>query len=190
MGDETDALDLPLHQVSGNLDRGHISEINRQELSEQAQAINTALNRYYSGDSNFNNVLDDLEDLGYTDERARQIRASAQVERDIRFQTGSPSNLTPNQLDFIQTNRVGGRRVMINEHFQVFTDADGRQYVNDNRVRQVDGTPARLFLPAPEEFNPLTLQQQEEQQRRIDEARPDFLEDFIDFNYHHIQAID
>ena len=124
--------------------------------------------------------LDDLEDLGYTDERARQIRASAQVERDIRFQTGSPSNLTPNQLDFIQTNRIGGRRVMINEHFQVFTDADGRQYVNDNRVREVDGTPARLFLPAPEQFNPLTLQQQEEQQRRIDEARPDFLEDFID----------
>ncbi len=183
MGDETDALDLPLHQVSGNLDRGHISEINRQELSEQAQAINTALNRYYSGDSNFNNVLDDLEDLGYTDERARQIRASAQVERDIRFQTGSPSNLTPNQLDFIQTNRLGGRRVMINEHFQVFTDADGRQYVNDNRVREVDGAPARLFLPAPEQFNPLTLQQQEEQQRRIDEARPDFLEDFVEFNY-------
>ena len=183
MGDETDALDLPLHQVSGNLDRGHISEINRQELSEQAQAINTALNRYYSGDRNFNNVLDDLEDLGYTDERARQIRASAQVERAIRMETGSPSNLTPNQLDFIQTNRIGGRRVMINEHFQVFTDADGRQYVNDNRVREVDGTPARLFLPSPEQFNPLTLQQQEEQQRRIDEARPDFLEDFIEFNY-------
>ncbi len=183
MGDETDALDLPLHQVSGNLDRGHISEINRQELSEQAQAINTALNRYYSGDRNFNNVLDDLEDLGYTDERARQIRASAQVERAIRMETGSPSNLTPNQLDFIQTNRIGGRRVMINEHFQVFTDSDGRQYVNDNRVREVDGTPARLFLPAPEQFNPLTLQQQEEQQRRIDEARPDFLEDFIEFNY-------
>ena len=57
MGDETDALDLPLHQVSGNLDRGHISEINRQELSEQAQAINTALNRFYSCDSNFNNDI-------------------------------------------------------------------------------------------------------------------------------------
>jgi len=183
MGDDLDGLDLPQHLVSGNLDRGHVSEINREELAEQAGALNTALSNYYSGNTNFNTVLDDLEDIGYTEERARQIRESAQLERTIRTQTGQPSNLTPNQLTFLQTNRLAGQRFNVNQNFAVLLDQDNRQYILDRRVREVDGSPSRLYLPAPEQFNPLTIEQQQTQQQRLEEARPDFLQDFVLFEY-------
>ena len=182
MGDEIDGLDLPLHEQSGNMDRGHASELNNNELAEQSTQLNNVLNQYYSGGANFNEVLDNLEDIGYTEERAHQIRATAQIERTIRVQNdGVSSGLAPNQLSFLQgTNH---RAIFQTSGYHVYTDTDGRQYLHDNRVREDDGTPSRLYLPAPEQFNPLTIAQEEEQQQRIDSVRPDFLDDFILFDY-------
>ena len=177
MGDQVDGLDLPLHEQSGNMSRGQISELNQRELQEQSGALDQVLEPYYRGDINFNQVLTEITNLGYTDDRARQIRQAAQTERTIRFQTGHPSELTPNQLNFLERNH----RSMLNAQFQIHTDPDGRQYVDDPRVREVDGTPSKLYLPDPVPFNPLTIAQQEEQQRRLDNARPDFLEDFAVF---------
>ena len=184
MGDNVavDGLDLPLHEQSGNMDRGHASELNNNELAEQSTQLNNVLNQYYSRGTNFNEVLQDLEDIGYTEERAHQIRATAQIERTIRIQNdGVSSGLAPNQLSFLQgTNH---RAIFQTSGYHVYTDTDGRQYLNDNRVREDDGTPSRLYLPAPEQFNPLTIAQQEEQQQRLDSVRPDFLDDFILFDY-------
>lgn len=183
MGDEIDGLDLPEHLVSGNMDRGQVSEINRQEEGEQAIALESVLTNYYSGNSNFNTVLRDLTDLGYTEERAEQIRQSAHEERIIRTQTGEASGLTPNQLSFIETNRLAGQSIQISHNFQVLLDGDNRQYILDRRVREDDGTPSRLYLPAPEQFEALTIAQQEIQQQRLEEARPDFLQNFVLFDY-------
>ena len=103
MGDEIDGLDLPIHHQSGNMDTGHASSINSQELAEQSGQLNSVLENYYdiSSGVNFNTVLDNIEDLGYTEERARTIRNNAQIERTYREQNnGIPSELTPNQLAF------------------------------------------------------------------------------------------
>jgi len=181
MGDEVDEIGLVLHEQSGNHTAGQVSAINQRELQTQAGALDTVLEDYYSGgDLNFNEVLDAIQDLGYTDERARQIRANAQVERTIRMQTGQPSDLAPNQLLFLNRNH----RAVLSSQFEVHIDnnfSPPRQYVDDFRVREDDGTPAKLYIPGPEAFNPLTIRQQQEQERRIDEALPDFLEDIEPF---------
>ena len=187
MGDEVDAFDLPLHEQSGLLDRGTIDRTNEQELQDQAGALNNVLEDYYSGRTNFGNVLPEIENLGYSTERARSIRRSAQVERTIRLQVGgasvqqhnpgTPSDLTPNQLLAIDRSNLP-----INQRFHVYTSDDGRQFVYDPRVRDVDGGPSRFFLPAPEQFNPLTLAQQDEQRQRLEEAAPAFLQSFEPLN--------
>ena len=174
MGDEVDGLDLPIHEQSGNMSRGQISELNERELQEQSGALDTVLENYYTGGTNFNQVLTEITNLGYTEDRARQIRQSAQTERTIRSQTGHPSDLTPNQLRFLQRNH----QVLQYDNFEIHTDSDGRSYIDDPRVRELDGRPSKLYLPAPEEFNPLTIAQQQEQQERLEQARPDFLQDF------------
>ncbi len=178
--EELDTFDLPLHEQSGLLDRTTIDQTNAAELGEQAAALNDALNNYYSGETNFNEVFNDLTNLGYSQDRARSIRHAAQTERTIRFQTGSgdiashnpgtPSGLAPNQLLAIA---AAGRP--ITGRFHVYTGDDGRQFFYDTRNRETDGTPSRIFLPAPEQFNPLTEAQQAEQEQREQELAPSFL---------------
>ena len=177
MGDQIDGLDLPIHQQSGNMDREQISELNERELSEQSGALNQVLERYYSGENNFNEVFTELIDLGYSQGRARQIRQSAQTERAIRHSTGHPSDLTPNQLRFLERNH----QLLQYDNFEIHTDDDGRQYIDDRRVREDDGTPARLYIPESIPFNPLTIRQQQEQQERLENVRPEFLDDFLIF---------
>lgn len=190
MGDEVevDSFEIPLHEQSGLVDKGTIDRTNLQELQQQAGALNNVLNRYYSGELNFGSVLPELQNLGYSQERAQQLRRIAQTERTIRIQVGganvqqhnagTPSNLTPNQLEAIDRADlpIGGR-------FHIYTGDDGRQFIYDYRVREDDGTPARFFLPAPEEFNPLTLSQQQEQEQRLQDAAPSFLIRLDPFNY-------
>ncbi len=190
MGDEVevDSFEIPLHEQSGLIDKGTIDRINLQEIQQQAGALNNVLTRYYSGELNFGTVLPEIENLGYSQERAQQLRRIAQTERTIRVQAGganiqqhnagTPSNLTPNQLEAIDRAnlQIGGR-------FHVYTGDDGRQFVYDYRVREDDGTPARFFLPAPEEFNPLTLSQQQEQDERLQDVAPSFLIRLDPFNY-------
>jgi len=173
-----DELDLPRHEQSGNLDRGQIALINQREEGEQAGALESVLETYYRGETDFNEVFREISELGYTQDRTRQIRSAAQVERTIRNNIGHPSDLSPNQLNFLQRYHS----VISNRQFAIHTDGDGRQYVDDNRVREDDGTPSRLYLPEKQEYNALTIAQQEEQQRRLDDARPDFLQDFQQFN--------
>ena len=173
-----DELDLPIHEQSGNLDRGQVSTLNQREQGEQAGALESVLETYYRGETDFNEVFGEIQDLGYTRDRTRQIRSAAQVERNIRNNIGHPSDLSPNQLTFLQNQHS----VISNRQFAIHTDEDGRQYVDDNRVREDDGTPSRLYLPEKQEYNALTIAQQQEQQRRIDDARPVFLEDFQQFN--------
>ncbi len=177
---DVDSFDLPLHEQSGLLDRTTIDQANAAELGEQAAALNDALNNYYSGETNFNEVFDDLINLGYSEDRARSIRQASQMERTIRFQTGgsdiashnpgTPSNLAPNQL--IAIARAGAP---VTGRFHVYTGDDGRQFFYDTRTREVDGTPSRIFLPAPVQFNPLTEAQQAEQEQREQELAPTFL---------------
>ena len=85
MGDEIDGLNLPEHQQSGNQSIGQVSELNQNERGEQAGALNSVLEQYYTlhGGLNFNTVLNEIRDLGYTQERAEQIREDAQTERTI-----------------------------------------------------------------------------------------------------------
>jgi len=178
MGDEIDGLDLPLHEQSGNMDRNQISEINQRELQEQSGALSNVLESYYSGNQNFNEVLSSISDLGYSEDRARQIRATAQTERTIRIQTGHASDLAPNQLEFLNRNH----QTLLNDRFNIHTASDGRRYIDDARVRELDGTPSRLYIPDPIPFNPLTISQQQEQEERLNQARPEFLEDFEVFD--------
>ena len=180
MGTEVDTFDLPLHEQSGLLDRTTIDQTNAAELGDQAAALNSVLNNYYSGETNFNEVFGALQEIGYSEDRARTIRSSAVVERTIRFQTGgsdiashnpgTPSNLAPNQLLAIRNTGAP-----ITGRFHIYTGDDGRQFFYDTRTRADDGSPSRVFLPAPEQFNPLTLSQQAEQEQREQELAPRFL---------------
>ena len=180
MGDNLDELGLVLHEQSGNHTIGQVSVINQREVGEQAGALETTLERYYSGETNFNEVFAEIQALGYSSDRTRQIRSYAQTERTIRHNIGHPSDLAPNQLSFLSTRHS----TILNQQFQIHQDTSTdppRQYVDDARVREPDGTPARLYLPAREAYNPLTQRQQIEQERRIDEALPDFLQDVPPF---------
>ncbi len=180
MGDNLDELGLVRHEQSGNHTIGQVSVINQREVGEQAGALETTLERYYSGETNFNEVFAEIQALGYSSDRTRQIRSYAQTERTLRHSIGHPSDLAPNQLAFLSTRHS----TILNQQFQIHQDTSTnppRQYVDDARVREPDGTPARLYLPAREAYNPLTQRQQIEQERRIDEALPDFLQDVPPF---------
>ncbi len=177
MGDEVDGLDLPLHEQSGNMDREQVSNINQREIATQSAALDAVLENYYQGGSgavNFNELYTELLDLGYSQGKARQIRQAAQTERNIRHQTGEPSQLSPNQLRFLERNH----QLLVYDNFQILTDNEGRQYIPDRRQRELDGTPSRLYIPEPIPFNPLTITQQQQQQERLENIRPDFIEDF------------
>jgi len=167
MGDHLDSFNLPTHQSaqSGSVDQGHYSTLSDDILSEQAGQLNTALESYYEERHDYHALTDNLRDLGYSDERITEIARTTQQESRFRDENnGQPSNLTPNQLLFIsQQHDTSGRGLALNLNYRhIHTDPDGRQYIDDLRVRQVDGTPSKLYLPQPIPFDPLTGEQREE----------------------------
>jgi hypothetical protein len=166
MGDEVDEFNLPLHQSqSGNADAGHMSQLAENIETEQAGALNTALENYYQNTHDYHRLRDSLADLGYSDERVDSIAQSANMEFAFRSQNhGEPSDLTPNQLQFLRNqNDPSGRGLALNLQYRhIHTDRAGRQYIDDNRVREIDGTPARLYLPTAIPFDPLTREQREQ----------------------------
>jgi hypothetical protein len=166
MGDEIDAFNLPLHESqSGNMDAGHMSELGENLRQEQAGELNTALETYYTGSHDYHRLRENLENLGYSEQRIENIAHSANQEAQFRdANNGEPSDLTPNQLLFIQNQHdPGGRNLALNLNYRhIHTLPNGRQYIDDLRVRNVDGTPSRLYLPRPIPFDPLTGEQQAE----------------------------
>ncbi len=168
MGDEVDTFNLPQHQSqSGNFDSGHISSLAENIQEAQAGQLNTALENYYgtSGTHDYHRLRESLADLGYSNERVDSIAQSANMEYALRSQNhGEPSDLTPNQLQFLRNQHdPSGRGLALNLQYRhIHTDENGRQYIDDDRVRQVDGTPSRLFLPTAIPFDPLTREQRDE----------------------------
>ena len=166
MGDELDTFNLPLHQSqSGNIDSGHMSQLPETLVQEQSGRLNTALENYYENTHDYHRLRESLADLGYSNERVDLIAQSANMEYALRSANhGEPSDLTPNQLQFLRNQHdPSGRGLALNLQYRhIHTDENGRQYIDDNRVRNVDGTPSRLYLPRPIQFDPLTGEQREE----------------------------
>ena len=171
---EHDAFDLPFHAQSGNVDLGHLSENVQSEESRlrgiQGEGLNNALNDYYSGDATYSEFYSSLTELGYSEDRIGDISDGAYIEREFR-QTHTdgqgnpaPSGLSLNQLGYLREQLRQGYDIT---NTTIHTDDDGRVFVDDYRTREDDGTPARLYLPPAEQFNPLTRTQQS--QIRIDE---------------------
>ena len=160
MGDELDAFDLPRASQSGEASMGTISESvepDREHLEDnQASLLNNALQNYYGRHADFIQLESDLNDLGYSDNQVQDISVSAHQERIYRIQhNGEPSDLTLNQLEFLSSQsgfEIGQTTIR--------TDDEGRQYVDDRRVRDIDGVPSKLYLPIRIPFNPLTNQQE------------------------------
>lgn len=160
MGDELDAFDLPRASQSGEASIGTISESvqpdRNLEENNQATILNNTLENYYGANVDFIQLERNLADLGYSDDQIDDISIGAHQERTYRFQhNGEPSDLTLNQLDYLATQdnfNIGQTTIK--------TDEDGRQYVDDRRVRDLDGGASRLYLPIPIPFNPLTNNQE------------------------------
>ena len=188
--EEVDELDLPSHAESGIADI-HISDIqevpglNVEEIQAQAGLLNNVLNNYYTEHDSYVQLQRDLSELGYSDERVDEIALGAQQERTYRIHhtnaaTGlpEPSGLTINQLQFI-----AGSGVNIDDHrTTVGTDDRGRRFILDTRTRDLDGNFAKLYLPDPIEFNPLTSEQQERQTFRQEVLDSIFIEEDADTN--------
>jgi len=200
MGDENDAFDLPTQSQSGNVDIGHISrdaDAEEQRLrGEQSELLTNALNQYYSRDTDFNQLSQNLQDLGYSEDQVGDISAGANAERSYRMGHTDGSGLSLNQLEFLQSYSRSGldlRRATIH------TEDDGRIYIDDYRPTEEDGrTPARpskLYLPTPATFDPLTREQTSELQLdrtylshiTLQEPSPDtgLLQDNIDLQTRH-----
>ncbi len=170
MGDESDAFDLPTQGQSGNVDIGHISrdaDAEEQRLrGEQSELLTTALNQYYSHDTDFNTLYSNLDEMGYSEDQVDDISAGAHAERVYRMgHEDSDSGLSLNQLAFLQ--RSTGFQINRTTIRQDLSHEPPMTYVDDFRTRDDEGNPARLYLPQPIQFEPLTADQQSE--IRIDE---------------------
>ena len=202
MGDENDAFDLPTQSQSGNVDIGHISrdaDAEEQRLrGEQSELLTNVLNQYYSRDTDFNQLSQNLQDLGYSQEQVGDISAGANAERSYRLGHTDGSGLSLNQLEFLQSYARSGldlRRATIH------TEDDGRTYIDDYRPTEEDGrtpaVPSKLYLPTPATFDPLTREQTSELQLdrtylshiTLQEPSPDaergLLQDNIDLQTRH-----
>ena len=172
--EETDILDLPEHLQSGLSDNSTISEVHAVTLyqeQQQAGQLDTVLNTYYgehSTNENVNNLRTSLADLGYTEERIDRIVSSAETEHEYRATHGSPSNLAPNQLEYIDSNNVRMYDLVISSDDPDNPDNPGRLYYLDRRVHDVDDQPVRVYLPPAIEFDPLTREQRQEATERED----------------------
>jgi len=173
MGDEVDEFNMPVAQQSGSVDQGHLSQLPDKLIGEQAGRLNTALEGYYSQRTNHVELSNELDELGYTLDRRNEILEDALEERIYRNQNGHPSDLTPNQLEAIRQSFS----VQYLNGMEIHTDIAGRQYVDDHRNREVDGTPTRFYLPPPIQFNPLTLDQQAEVQEIVDANADIYIEE-------------
>ncbi len=172
--EEHDAFDLPFHAQSGNVDIGHLSENVQSEESRlrgiQGEGLNNALNNYYSGDATYSEFYSSLTELGYSEDRISDISDGAYIERQFRQShtdgqgNPAPSDLSLNQLAYLRGQLRQGYDIT---NTNIHTDDDGRVFVDDYRTREDDGTPAKLYLPPAEQFDPLTGTQQS--QIRIDE---------------------
>ena len=153
-----DAFDLPTKQQSGNVDIGHISENVESEESrlrgEQGEGLTNLLNDYYAGDIDGNALYSGLTDLGYSDDRVEDLYSAGQTERTFRSQNNQPTGLSVNQLNYLST-----RTNFDITRTTIHTDENGRVYVDDYRTREEGGEPAKLYLPEPETFDPLTQTQ-------------------------------
>jgi len=103
MGDETDVFDLPYHEGSGNADVGHMSQ-ERQALVENAQRhLAETINEFYDGGMSYVQLEHNLEQLGYSHDRVNEIATATHMEYRYRqSHNGQPSDLTVNQLNFLQ----------------------------------------------------------------------------------------
>jgi len=188
--EEVDALDLPSHAESG-IEDIHITDIqevpglNVQEIQAQAVLLNDVLNNYYSEHDSYVQLQRDLSELGYSDERVDEIALSAQQERTFRIHHTDPntnlpmpSGLSINQLQFLATSGVN----IDDQRTTIGTDDRGRQFILDTRTRDLDGNFAKLYLPDPIDFNPLTSEQQERQTFRQEVLDSIFIEEDDDTN--------
>ena len=164
MGDEADDMDIIARPQSGNVDQGHISDISTLDAREesvrgnQAGLLNNLLTNYYNQNEGFIDLRQDLLDIGYSNERTELLLAGAHSERVYRIHhDNQPSDLSINQLDFMAQNGLD----LQNGHAHIRTDDRGLYY-EDYRVRDDSGEPGRMYLPAPEQFEALTQDQQNE----------------------------
>jgi len=164
MGDEADDMDIIARPQSGNVDQGHISDISTLDAREesvrgnQAGLLNNLLTNYYNQNEGFIDLRQDLLDIGYSTDRTELLLAGAHSERVYRLHhDNEPSDLSINQLDFMAQNGLD----LQNGHAHIRTDDRGLYY-EDYRVRDDSGEPGRMYLPAPEQFEALTQDQQNE----------------------------
>ena len=164
MGDEHDDMDIISRVQSGNVDQGHISNINdlneleQTERGNQGALLNDTLNNYYNENDSFVALRTNLMDLGYSTERTETLLAGAHAERVYRISHDNiPSDLSINQLEFLETSGIE----LANQHAHIRVDTRGKYY-EDYRLRDGDGNPSRLYLPNAEIFDELTQDQQDE----------------------------
>lgn len=158
MGDEVNDFDMPIGTQSGNDDTGHHSilvepdEDNIRDIAQQD--LDNVIEPFVSQNTNFNEFRSSLFNLGYTTEQTNDLIRAGQEERAYRELHGEPSGLAFNQLEFLATQQAGGFVTL--DNLTIRQDENGRKYLDDPRVREDDGTPARLYLPPEAEFDPIT----------------------------------
>lgn len=162
MGDTND-FDLPQSSQSGNVDIGHLSENVQSEesriLQESATRLSTILSDFYSGNTDDNQLYNQLIEAGYTEDRSDNLLTSAQVERTYRNTHNDESSaLSPNQLQYLYNQGLSGLDLT---NLQIVTVRGGsgdrpRTAVLDFRSSDPEGNPTQVFLPPPQQFDPVT----------------------------------
>ena len=159
MGDTND-FDLPQSSQSGNVDIGHLSQNVQSEesrvLQQSAGRLNNILSDFYSGNTDDNQLYNQLVEAGYTEDRSDHLLTSAQVERTYRnTHNGETSSLTPNQLQYLYNQGLSGLDL---SSIQLVNVPEGvsQTAVLDFRSTDPQGNPTRLFLPPPRQFDPVT----------------------------------
>ena len=176
--EDLDAMNFPKDMQSGNIDNNRISEIGDKIEADQSVSLNTQLQSFYNTKYNAQTegsqqtaLLQNLVDLGYSDERAQTIADMAVGEQIYRHtHDGEPSGLAGNQIEFLRDiGQLGAPRI--------FSNRDGTQFIMNDRIRNADDMPTRMNLPPPIDFNVLTLSQQEEISQIEDIQKDVILED-------------
>ena len=165
MGDTND-FDLPQSSQSGNVDIGHLSQNVQSEetrvLQESAGRLNNILSDFYSGNTDDNQLYNQLVEAGYTEDRSDHLLTSAQVERTYRnTHNGETSSLTPNQLQYLYNQGLSGLDLT---NIQLVNVASGTTALLDFRSTDPEGNPTRLYLPPPQQFDPVTRETRSELQ--------------------------
>ena len=163
MGDDVNAFDLPSRLQSGNGDshQSTIVEPDEEAVRNKAQHdLDEISEDFFSGQGDTPDMIASINDLGYSDRRRTTLIRALTQENIYRQQhNGTPSGLSYNQLQYIASQN----------HFDTATinilvDENNRIYIEDDRTREDDGTPSKLYLPTATEFNPITRTQMGELQ--------------------------